>query len=403
MTFIPVVQPSRHPLGAVEVDLDLFADEVLLDTQPVADSLRELASVIHLPRNNLWAITRYDDVRAALANPEDFSSQWVAFNDTMNKIMQGTTIATDPPNHHDLRAVLTENLTPRALRGMRSRMEEAAQHHVQRVLTQERIECVEDVARDFVVSIVVDLIGIQGEQREMLLTWGEAALNAQGPMNARAEEGLPIAGGLYQWTRGVLVADDLREGSLGRAIFAAADRGDIPYENRSILIEQLIIAGMDTTITTIANALLLLGESPAQYSHLRQHPELIPSALSEVLRLKPAIPMVGRRVTRDLTIGDVTIPADSHAVLMLASGNRDPRQYVNPEQFDVTRNPVDQLSFGYGIHTCAGQGLARMEMQSILTAWINEVESFGVGEVQRKLSNITRPYASIELTTVIRA
>lgn len=402
MTFTPVERPTQHRLGAVELDLDLFADEVLMDTQPVADYLRELAPVVYLPANNLWAITRYNDVREALANPQDFSSQWVAFNDTMNKIMQGATIATDPPNHQHLRAALTENLTPRALRGLRAEMQEQARKHVRRVLEQDRVDGVSDIARDFVVSIVIDLIGIQGEQRDMLLTWGEAALNAQGPMNARAEAGLPVAGGLYQWTRGALTVGDLKEGSLGRAIFAAADRGEIPFENRSILIEQLIIAGMDTTITTIANTLLLLGQSPEQYRKLRDNTELISSTIAEVLRLKPAIPMVGRRVTRDVTIGEATIPADSHAVLMLAAGNRDSGKYSDPEKFDIARNPVDHLSFGYGVHTCAGQGLAKMEIQTILAAWIEEVESFAIGDVQRKLSNITRPYESIEISDVVR-
>lgn len=237
----------------------------------------------------------------------------------------------------------------------------------------------------------------------MLLTWAEAALNAQGPLNERGQAGLPVTGGMFAWTRGRLTADDLREGSLGRGIFAAADRGEIPYENRSILIEQIVVAGMETTIAALSNTTILLGSNPDQYRMLREEPTLIASAFAEVLRMTAPLPVIGRFVKDDVEVGGTVIPAGAQVALLLSAGNHDPRHYKDPQTFDITRNPTDHLSFGYGTHGCAGQGLARMESHALLKALVSQVESFSIGEVVPRLNNIGRPYDRIEVTDVVTA
>jgi cytochrome P450 len=397
MTVDAAIRPATVP------GLDLFSDEALLDTHRVQNELRELAPVVYLPACELWAITRYSDIRSALSDTSTFSSKKVAFNDTMNGLMAGSTIATDPPDHEGLRAALTENLTPRALRGMRGQMEEKALAHVRALAGRESFDGHADFARDFVLSVVVDLIGVQGEERNKLLTWAEAVLNAQGPLNERGKAGIPVTGELFGWTRGRLTAGDLLDGSLGRAIFAAADRGEIPHENRSILIEQIVVAGMETTIASLGSAVMMLGREPSQFQALREDPTLIPSAFAEVLRLTPALPLIGRLVTRDVEVGGTVIPEGAQVALLLSAGNHDPRQYDDPEAFDVTRNPADHLSFGYGIHTCAGQGLARMEAHALLKALVEEVERFSVGEVVHRLNNIGRPHERIDIVNVVPA
>lgn len=383
--------------------LNLFSDESLLETTRIQNELRELAPVVYLPACDLWAVTGYDDIRAVLADPGRFSSKLVAFNDTMNELMAGSTIATDPPDHQRLRAALTENLTPRALRDLQAGMDEKAASHMRALAGRGSFDGHDDFARDFVLSVVVDLIGVQGPQRDRLLDWAEAALNAQGPLNERGQAGLPIMGQLFAWTRGELQAEHLLDGSLGRAIFAAADRGEIPREHRSILTEQIVIAGMETTITALSSAIVLLGRHPEQFRALREDPALIPSAFAEVLRMAPPLPVIGRLVTEDVEIAGTRVPAGAQLALLLSAGNHDPRQYESPEEFDITRNPLGHLSFGYGIHTCAGQGLARMEVHAMLRALVDHVESFAVGEVVPRLNNIGRPYDRIEVFDVVPA
>lgn len=381
-------------------ELDLFSDDVLADSQPVYDRLREQAAVVHLPQSGLYAITRYENIREALGDPGIFSSRGVAFNATMNEMLVGTSLATDPPEHAKLRAVLTENLTPRAVRRMGEGIRAQADALLDELLQRESFDGMEDLAKTYVTSIVMDLIGIREDVRGSILTWGEAAFNMQGPDNERMRAALPIAGELFHWTHQVLTAEHLTEGSIGRAIFEAGERGEIPQEQCGAIVHQYIAAGQDTTITAIGNALTLLGAHPEQFQALKSDPALVPSAFAEIQRFLPPVPVMGRLVVEDVEIDGHTIPAGSQAALLVGAGNRDPRHYDDPDTFDVTRNPVDHLSFGYGAHGCAGQGLARLEAHSMLSALIEKVQAFEVTQTSRRLNNITRPFDQITVTNI---
>lgn len=384
-------------------DIDLFSDEVLADSYPVYEQLREQAPVVHLPAGDVWAITRYAEVREAFGDPEAFTSTRVAFNQTMNDNLVGTSLATDPPQHQHLRTVLTENLTPRALRRMGAQIAATADTLIQDLAQRESFDGMSDLATPFVTGVVMDLIGVQGEVREKLLPWGEAAFNLLGPMNARSQASFASAGELFEWTHQTLSADDLAEGSIGRAIFAAGERGDIAPETCGMIVHQYIAAGMDTTISAIGNAVLLLGRHPEQFRMLREDPTLVPSAFAEVQRYLTPTPVFGRGAARDVEIQGITIPAGAQVALLLAAGNRDPRHFEDPESFDITRNPTDHLSFGYGIHTCAGQGLARLEAHAVIDALARHLSSFEIGETRTRLNNITRPFDRLEVRSIVPA
>lgn len=393
------IAPPTFPTSEV----DLFSDEVLADSTPVYRQLQEQAPVVHLPANEVFVITRYEAVRDALADHETFSSTSVAFNPNMNEILSGTSLASDPPEHTKLRAVLSENLTPRAVRGMGADMRAKADEMVVEFVAAGSFDGMVDLARPFVTSIVMDLIGVQGEVREKMLGWGEAAFNLLGPLNERAQAGFPTAGELFEWTHKELTGDDLVEGSIGRAVFDAAARGDIPAESAGAIVHQYIAAGMDTTITAIGNAVVLFGRYPDQYQMLREEPDLASSAFAEVQRFMTPMPLVGRRTNRETTVEGITIPEGSQVALLLGAANRDPRHYEDPEAFDIRRNPMDHLSFGYGIHSCAGQGLARLEAQAVLQALASKVKSFKVADVSPRLNNMTRPFDTVTVTEVVGA
>jgi cytochrome P450 len=197
-----------------------------------------------------------------------------------------------------------------------------------------------------------------------------------------------------------LKAEDLAEGSMGRAVFEAAERGDIAPESAGMIVHQYIAAGMDTTIASIGNAVVLFARYPEQFQRLREDCSLVPSAFNEILRFMSPFPVAGRLVTRDTEVQGVRIPGGSQAAVLVGAANRDPRHYQDPETFDITRNPADHVSFGYGIHGCAGQGLARLEAHAVITALATHLKGYTVGDVQRRLNNMTRPFASIEVTSV---
>ncbi len=383
-------------------DVDLFADEVVLDPYPVYAELREQGPVVHLRKNDVYALTRYAVIRDALPDWESFSSTSIAFNPMANEALTGTSLASDPPVHTQLRATLTENLSPRALRGLKGRIEAKADVLVAELVEKGSFEAISALARAFPLEVVADLIGFTGHVRDNMLRWGQAAMQVIGPMNQRTAESFPIAGELYEWCSQVK-ASDLAEGSVGRGIFDAEARGAIPPDTAGHIIHQYLGAGVDTTVAAIGNIVALFASHPDQLDLIRENPSLVPGAFNEVLRFWPPVNAWGRRATKDVDIDGTVIPAGAQIAVLLGAGNRDPRHYENPDAFLVERNPVDHLSFGYGPHGCAGQGLARLEAHAVIEALSRRVKRLVVGLEVRVPSNITRSIEELPILEVIPA
>ncbi|MGW3254220.1 cytochrome P450 [Streptomyces fungicidicus] len=383
-------------------DVDLFADDVLLDPFHAYAELREQGPVVHLGKNDVYALTRYDVIRGALADWESFSSASIAFNPTANEALTGTSLASDPPAHTQLRAALTENLSPRALRGLKGRIETKADTLVAELVERGSFEAVDALARAFPLEVVADLIGFTGHVRDNMLRWGQAAMQVLGPMNQRTAENFPVAGELYAWCSAVR-ADDLAEGSVGRGIFEAEARGAIPPDTAGHIIHQYLGAGVDSTIAAIGNIVALFASHPDQLALVRADPSLVPAAFNEVLRFWPPINAWGRLATRDVDIDGTVVPAGAQVAVLLGSGNRDPRHYDDPDAFLVTRNPVDHLAFGYGPHGCAGQGLARLEAHAVIEALSRRVGRLVAGPEVRVPSNTTRSIEELPVLEVIPA
>ncbi|MFD8687399.1 cytochrome P450 [Streptomyces sp. NPDC059651] len=383
-------------------DIDLFADEVVLDPYPVYAELREQGPVVHLPKNDVHVLTRYEAIRGALADWESFSSDSIGFNPMVNEALGGTSLASDPPAHTQLRATLTENLSPRALRGLKGRIEAKADALVAGLVGQGSFEAIDALARAFPLEVVADLIGFTGRARDNMLRWGQAAMQVIGPMNRRTAESFPIAGELYDWCSRVR-ATDLAEGSVGRGIFDAEARGAIAPGTAGPIIHQYLGAGIDTTVAAIGNIVALIGPHPDRLEQIRRDPSLVPAVFNEVLRFWAPVHAWGRRATRDVEIEGTVIPAGAQVAVLFGAGNRDPRHFDDPDTFLVGRNPVDHLSFGYGPHGCAGQGLARLEAHAVIEALSRRVRRLVVGPEVRVPGNITRSIEELPVLEVVPA
>ncbi|WP_433502849.1 cytochrome P450 [Pseudonocardia halophobica] len=370
-------------------DVDLFSDEVLVDPYPVYRDLRDRGGAVHLSTLDIWAIPRYADVRRALADWAGFSSRGIALNEHVNRMLVGSVLASDPPFHDTLRAVLSERLGPRAVRPLQAEIAARAERLVDELVEKGSFDAVTDLAVTFPFSVVFDLIGIPDDARPKMLGWADATFTVFGPLNERTLGGLDAIGEMFGWL-GTLQATDLKEGSMGRDIFRAADEGRIGRESCIPLLAAYTSAGLDTTINAIANAVHLLGTHPDQWDLLTADPGLVPSALNEVLRYDAPVQGFGRTVTEDVEIDGVPVRSGCQVLLLYGSGNRDERRYPEPDRFDVNRNPVDHLAFGYGTHACAGQALARLEAHAVLMALATRVRRFRVGEPVRHLNNVVR-------------
>jgi cytochrome P450 len=384
-------------------DLDLFDDTVLLDPYPSYAALRELGGVVRLPANDVYALTRYDAIRAALGDWESFSSAGaIGFNPMVNEALTGTSLASDPPVHTRLRAALTANLSPRALRGLKDGIDAKADALVARLAEQGSFEAIDALARALPLEVVADLIGFTGHVRDNMLRWGQAAMQVIGPLNPRTAESFPIAGELYGWCSTV-TAEDLTPGSVGRGIFEAEARGAIPAGTAGHIIHQYLGAGVDTTIAAVGNLVALFAAHPDQLALVRADPALVPAAFNEALRYWAPVHAWGRRTTREVVVDGVPIPAGAQVAILFGAGNRDPRHYPDPDVFRVERNPVDHLSFGYGPHGCAGQGLARLEAHAVISALARRVQRLIVGPELRVPSNITRSIDALPVLEVVPA
>ncbi|KQW47335.1 cytochrome [Nocardioides sp. Root1257] len=384
-------------------DLDLFADELLVDPYPAYARLRELGDVVHLPTNDVYALTGYDAIRSALGDWETYSSAGaIGFNPMVNEALTGTSLSSDPPVHTQLRATLSENLSPRALRGLKDTIETKADALVADLVERGSFEAIDELARELPLEVVADLIGFTGHVRANMLRWGQAAMQVIGPLNQRTAESFPIAGELYGWCSTV-TAVELAPGSVGRGIFDAEVRGEIPPGSAGHIIHQYLGAGIDTTIAALGNVIALFAAHPDQLAAVRSDPALVPAAFNEALRFWAPVHAWGRRTTREVTIDGAVVPEGAQVAILFGAGNRDPRHYDRPDEFLVERNPVDHLSFGYGPHGCAGQGLARLEVHAVIASLAKRVSRLSVGDAVRVPSNITRSIEELPVLEVVPA
>lgn len=391
---------TTHTSAPPTSGVDLFSDAVLLDPYPTYSALRELGSVVHLPANDVYVLTRYDAIREALGDFETFSSTSIGFNPMVNEALTGTSLASDPPVHTQLRATLSQNLSPRALRGMKAQIDAKADDLVAALVARGSFEAIDELAREFPLEVVADLIGFTGDVRANMLRWGQAAMQVIGPLNQRTAESFPIAGELYAWCSSVQ-AEDLTPGSVGRGIFEAELRGDIPAGTAGHIIHQYLGAGVDTTIAALGNVVALFAAHPDQLDLVRADRSLVPAAFNEALRFWAPVHAWGRKVTKDVEIDGALVPAGAQIAILFGAGNRDPRHYGDADSFQIGRNPVDHLSFGYGPHGCAGQGLARLEVHAVIDALARRVERLEVGTPVREPSNITRSIEKLPVVSVV--
>jgi cytochrome P450 len=379
--------------------VDLFADEILRDPYPTYAALRAAGRVVHLPQLSAYVLPRYDEVREALGNHTAFSSaSGVGFNPEINLIRSNSVIASDPPRHDILRNVLASRLAPRALRRLRSDIERQAQELVDEVVERGSFDAVANLARRFTLSVVVALIGLPEEVSDRVIDWADGAFNSFGPLNDRTSSGLPMLQEQLEYLASAVTRDRLTPGSMGAAVYEAADRGEIEPASCLPLMSAYLTAGMDTTINAISSAVWLFGRYPEQWDAVRADRSLAGGALNEVVRLESPVQVFARVLTRDYSFEDVVLGAGERVALLYGSANRDERKWEDPERFDVARNPVDHLAFGYGLHGCAGQGLARMEASAILSALAERVARFELGDVERRLNNVIRGLSSVPVT-----
>ncbi|MFC7503222.1 cytochrome P450 [Nocardioides sp. CPCC 206347] len=361
--------------------------------------LRELGPVVWLPKHHVYAITRYAGCKRVLLDAKTFiSGDGVGLNPIVNRLGRDTTLNSDGEDHARRRKLVAPRMTPRALQTMKQQIEDMADSVVDDAVVRRDIDGVADLAQALPLGIVPDLVGWPPDQREHLLRWAAATFDSLGPLNSTALRTMRSSIGMTRFAKKVARTGNVLPGSLGEEALRAARDGTISDREGVALMIDYLAPSLDTTISGIASALHLLATHPDQWEALRADPSLIPNAANEALRFEAPIRAFTRRVVSDAEVDGTTIPRGSRVLVLYASANRDELIWENPDVFDIHRDASAQLAFGRGSHSCAGQGLARLETETLLSSLVAKVARIEPnGEPEWARNNLIRCHRTLPL------
>jgi cytochrome P450 len=348
--------------------MSFISAEMRRNPYTVYDQLRSASPVVHDPQANLWMVFDYDGVKRTLNDHDAFSSrygpaEWIVFM--------------DPQRHTKLRALIAQAFTPRSVANLEPRIRELSRTLLDRTVERGEMDLAADYAGPLPMMVIAEMLGIPVSDRPRFQRWsdvildmsytipgdaGEASRAATEAFSATTAEMNDYLTGILERRRAV-PQDDL----LTRLAAAEVDGERLTQAEILGFFQLLLVAGQETTTNLINNAVLCLVENPDQLARLRAAPDLLPSAIEEVLRYRSPLQWMIRLTRRDVEVHGQVIPAGKLVLAMIGSANRDPRQFPDAGRFDITRDPNPHIAFGHGIHFCLGAPLARLEARIALT------------------------------------
>lgn len=385
------------------LDLDPFSDDFLADPFSQHALIRDAGPVVWLERYGIWAVGRYDDVFAVLMDWESFiSSAGVGITDFRIETPPrppSIILEADPPLQTRTHKILARVLSPAALRAMRVAFEAEAERLTARIVERGTIDGAEDIARAFPLKVFPDAVGLPDEGREILPTYANMVFNFFGPHNARFEHAMENAPTVSKAVMALCERSAVTPDGLAAGVFAAHDAGECSYAEAGMLVRSLLSAGLDTTVNSIACALVCFARFPEQWDRVRADPPIARNAFDEAVRLESPVQTFFRTVAKPVTIGGLGLEDGAKVLMFLASANRDPRKWSDPDTFDVTRKTGAHVGFGAGIHRCVGEMLSKLEGEILIGALARCVARFELtAEPTLNYNNTLRGYAQVPLT-----
>ncbi|MDH5539058.1 MAG: cytochrome P450, partial [Rhizobacter sp.] len=308
----------------------------------------------------------------------------------------------DPPLHTQTRAVMSRIMSPKAVMQIRATFTAEAEALIERCIEKSQcdgqIDGIHDLAQPYPLKVFPDAVGLDADGRENLLVYGDMVFNSMGPRNELLAKSAERVGAVTQWIMEHCQREHLRPDGFGDQIYQAADAGEISAEQAPMLVRSLLSAGVDTTINGLGNALYALAHHPDGYTKLVADLSLARPAFEEALRWESTVQTFFRTAVRDCEIAGLPVQENSKVLCLLASANRDPRKWPEPDRYDIGRRPSGHMAFGSGIHGCVGQAIARLEGEVVLTALAKRVKRIEIaGPHTRRLNNTLRALDTLPL------
>ena len=382
-----------NALNVTRVHWDPYDPKYFADPYPTFRRLREEAPIYYNEQYDFYAVSRYDDVQRGLGDRDTFISGRGGVLEYIKQnipIPRGMFIMEDPPLHTIHRGLLTRVFTPKKMAALEPQIRNFCARALDPLVEGGEFNFIEDLGKEMPMRVIGMLLGIPEQDLKNVQQIADANLATEPgkPMDLSNRSFVGAGFGEYLDWRVQHPSNDLMT-ELLKAEFV-----DELGETRRLRRDEILLfcailagAGNETTNRLIGWTGKVLAEHPEQRRQIYENRALIPQAIEELLRFEPPGPSVARYVARDTEFQGVKVPEGSAVCFLVAAANRDERKFLNGEQFDINRDRVPHLTFGYGFHACLGNALARVEGRVALDELLNRFPEWEVDLENAHLSS----------------
>ena len=385
--------------------LDFFSAEVQECPFQIYRQLQDEAPVWQMPGTNVFVVTRYTDIRDIIRDPARFSSSFGALLNagSSNKEVEAiygqgyemveTLLTQDPPRHRVYRNLVNKVFSNKRIEGMRDYIQSITDELIDAWIDDGEVDLMNRLCVPLPIYVIADQLGVPRAELPLIKKWSDASASRLGRL-ADAEQQIQNAKDIVEFQHYFAdLIDRMRESPEDNIISDLAnntiDEGRLLTKPEALgMIQQILVAGNETSTAGIAGGVVLLIENPDEQTKLRNNPDLIPGAVEEILRLETPTSGMWRTATEDTEVGGVPIPKGAFLMVRFAAGNRDESVFSCGHEMKVDRdNASNHLAFGQGTHFCLGAQLARSEMQIALGSLLARTDNWGLVEGKNTLTH----------------
>ena len=354
------------------VSYDPTSARIRNDPYPTYDRMREKDPVHKMRLISAWALTRYEDVDMVLRDHRRFlkDDDIIEYRSMLNS---------NPPDHTRLRAIVSKAFTPRSVAELHPRIERIVNDLLDDMEGRGRFDLIEKFAFPIPITVIAEMLGVPSEDMDRFEDWSNDISLVIEPYQTEEQESRVNRASeeLFEYFEGIM--EQRRrdpQDDMITALMNAEEEGDkLTHDELLGTLMLLLVAGNETTRNLIGNGTLALLRFPDQLQKLRDNPDLLDSAVNEMLRYDSPVQLDGRFAREDVVIGDTRIPAGERIISAIGAANRDPAVFTNPNALDIARREKSHISFGRGIHHCLGAPLAMMEGRIAFAALLDRFSS----------------------------
>ncbi|MEJ5254999.1 MAG: cytochrome P450 [Acidimicrobiales bacterium] len=392
---------GAQPTTATPIDFNPYSHEVHDDPFPFYERLREEAPVYENHQLGFYALSRYDDVLAALHDHETFCNRHGITLEPKSPLPMMLTM--DPPEHTAMRRLVSRVFTPRRVADLEPSIRALSTRYLDPIAGEGHCDLITDYSARLPMDVISTMLGVPPTDQDLLRGWTDDMIHREEGQPDVTELGVEAATNLYGYLCEMVTAKRARPGDDLTSALLEASLDGRKLTDRDVVgfLLLLVIAGNETTTKLIGNAVYWLWRNPDERRKLLDDPSRIPDAVEETLRYEGSTQLTARTLTRDLELHGVTMCEGRKVLLLLGSANRDPRVWDRPDVFDIDREGLNRhLAFGHGIHVCLGAALARLETRIALEHIHQRLLDYEVDEdgIERVHSGNVRGYARLPLS-----